>query len=186
MNLLDALIILPIAYFCYRGFRNGLIKEVLSIVGIILAVFFTFRYMDPLGEAISPLFEEGNSIIPFVSALIIFIGTVSLVNIVAFLSKKFLETIRLNFINRLSGIAFGFLKSGIIISAVLIILAGFNLPPEESREESVTYSYVIHFAPWVYDSVATMYPGAEDFTATIEQTMDQYNPIENFPIQYKL
>jgi membrane protein required for colicin V production len=182
MNLLDFLILLPIAYFCYRGFRNGIIKEVFSIVGIVLAVFFTFQYMEPMGEVISPIFEEGDSIVPFVSALVIFIGTIIIANLIAYLSRKFLETIRLNFINRLSGVAFGFLKSGIIISAILIIMAGFDLPSQESREESVAYSYIIHMAPWAYNSVATIYPGAEDFTATVEKTLDRYNPIENFPI----
>jgi membrane protein required for colicin V production len=181
MNLLDFLILLPIAYFCYRGFVNGLIKEVLSIVGIILAVFFTFQYMEPVGNAISPLFEPKASYVPFVSAVIIFISTLAIVHLIAYLSRKFLETIQLNFVNRLSGAAFGFLKSGIVISAILLMLAGFNLPSQEARQDSATYSYIIYLAPWTYDTVATVYPGAKDFTATVQKTLEQYNPIENFP-----
>ncbi|NGP87144.1 CvpA family protein [Fodinibius halophilus] len=181
MNLLDILILLPIAYFCYRGFMNGIIKEVLSIVGIILAVFFTFQYMEPVGRIIEPLFEEKASFVPFISGLVIFIGTVAGVNLIAYLSKKVLETIKLNFINRIAGALFSSLKSGIVISAVLLIMAGFSLPSQESRDASATYSYVIYFAPWAYDVVATIYPGAEDFKATIEQTLEKNNPINNFP-----
>jgi membrane protein required for colicin V production len=182
MNLLDFLILLPIAYFCYRGFVNGLIKEVLSIAGIILAVFLTFQYMDPVGKLISPIFEDKAAFIPFASGLIIFVSTLAAVHLVAYLSKKFLETIKLNLVNRISGAAFGFLKSGIVISAILLISAGFNLPSQESRKDSVTYSYVVYLAPWTYDAVAAVYPGAEDFTSTIKQTLGEYNPIENFPI----
>ncbi len=182
MNLLDILILLPIAYFCYRGFMNGVIKEVLSIAGIILAVFFTFQYMEPVGNLIRPLFEEQSSIIPFVSGLIIFIGTVVLVNLIAFLSKKFLETIKLNFVNRMAGLGFGFLKSGIVVSAILLILAGFNLPSQQAREDSAAYPYIIYLAPWAYDAVATIWPGAENFTDTIENTLREYNPIKNFPL----
>jgi len=181
MNLIDFIILIPIAYFAYRGFANGIIKEVLSIVGIILGVFLTFQYMEPVSAAINPLFEEGASFVPFVSAIVIFVGTLSLVHLAAFLSKKFLETIKLNFINRIAGAAFGFLKSGIVISAILIILAGFSFPSEETRQSSATYPYVIYLAPWAYDTVATVYPGAEDFTTTIQKTFEQYNPIENFP-----
>ncbi len=181
MNLLDCLILLPIAYFCYRGFMNGIIKEVLSIAGIVLAVFFTFQYMEPVGQAISPLFEDKASFIPFVSGLLIFVGTVALVNLVAFLSKKFLETIKLNVVNRVAGAAFGGLKSGIVVSAILLILAGFSIPSQQARQDSATYPFVIYMAPWAYDTVATIYPGAEDFKATIEKTLEQYNPIENFP-----
>lgn len=185
MNLLDFLILLPIAYFCYRGFVNGLIKEVLSIIGIVLAVFLTFQYMEPVGQIISPMFEDKTAIIPFASGLIIFITTLAAVHLVAFLSRKFLETIKLNFINRLSGAAFGFLKSGIVLSAILLILAGFNLPSQQSRQDSLTYSYVVYLAPWAYDTVASVYPGAENFKATVEKTLEQYNPIENFPILEK-
>lgn len=181
MNLVDFLILIPIAYFSYRGFVNGIIKEVLSIVGIILGVFLTFQYMDPVSAAIKPLFEEGASFVPFISAIIIFVGTLSLVHLIAFLSKKFLETIKLNFVNRIAGAAFGLLKSGIVISAILLILAGFTIPSEDARQNSATYPYIIYLAPWAYDTVAAVYPGAENFTTTIQKTLEQYNPIENFP-----
>ena len=181
MNILDFLILLPIAFFAYRGFKNGLIHEVLGIVGIILAVFLTFQYMDAAASYIRPFFEEGASYIPFVAALLIFIGTLVIVNIIAFASKKFLETIRLNFINRIAGLGFGALKCGIIISALLLVIAGFNMPSEKVRNESAAYPYVIYLAPWAYDTVATIYPGAEDFAQTIEKTIDEHNPIENFP-----
>ena len=181
MNILDFLILLPVAFFAYRGFKNGLIHEVLGIVGIILAVFLTFQYMDPAAEYIRPFFEENASYIPFVAALLIFIGTLVIVNTVAFISKKFLETIRLNFINRIAGLAFGTLKCGIIISALLLVIAGFNIPSKEVRNESAAYPYVIYLAPWAYDTIASVYPGAEDFTRTVQKTIDKHNPIENFP-----
>lgn len=181
MNLLDLLIVIPLFYFSYRGFVNGIIKEVLSIVGIILAVFLTFEYMDAVSVLIRPLFNENASYIPFISGAILFIGIVAAVQLIAFLSKKFLEAINLNFINRLSGMGFGFLKSGIVVSAVLLILAGFGLPSDKAREESFTYSTIIYLAPLVYDAVATIYPGAENFSETIQKTLDEYNPIKNFP-----
>lgn len=181
MNLLDFFILIPICYFCYRGFVNGIIKEVLSIAGIVLGVFISFTYMDATSAAISPFFEEGAGFVPFISGAILFIGTVAAVQFTAYLMKKFLETIKLNMINRISGLAFGFLKSGIAISALLIILAGFNLPSEQARENSLTYSSIIYLAPVAYDAVAVIYPGAENFSETIQETMDQHNPIENFP-----
>lgn len=181
MSLLDFLIVLPIALFTYRGFINGIIKEVLSIVGIILAVFLTFQYMEPVGKAISPLFDEKSSYIPFVSALLIFLGTVAVVNLVAFISKKILETIQLNFLNRIAGAGFGFLKSGIMVSAILIILAGFNIPSQQVREDSTTYPHILKVAPWAYNSVASIYPGAEDFASTLKKSLKDYNPTNNFP-----
>ena len=181
MNLLDYLILIPILFFCYRGFVNGIIQEVLSIVGIVLAVFLSFQYMDAVGSLIRPMFSENAGYIPFLSGALIFIGTVAAVQLIAFLTRKFLETVKLNFLNRLAGLGFGFLKSGIVISALLLILAGFNLPSQEARNNSVSYPYIIYLAPFTYDAVALIYPGAEYFTETVDKTLDRYNPIENFP-----
>ncbi|MFH5832087.1 CvpA family protein [Halalkalibaculum sp. DA3122] len=181
MNLLDLIILLPLLYFAYRGFVNGLIKEVLSIAGIVLAVFLTFEYMDTLNKLIGPFFGGDESYIPFISGAILFIGTIVVVQVIAHLSRKMLEAVNLNFINRISGMAFGVLKSGIVISAILLILAGFNQPSEEVRNESVTYSNIVYLAPLAYDLVASAWPGAENFSDTIHKTLDEYNPIQNFP-----
>ena len=182
MNILDLLILLPVAYFAYRGFKNGLIHEVLGIVAIILAVFLTFQYMEPASAWLHPFFEENAGYLPFVAAMIIFLGTLVLINVIAIAGRKVLQTVNLNFINRLAGLAFGALKCGIIISALLLVIAGFNLPPEKVRTESSAYPYVIQLAPWAYDAVASVYPGAEDFINTVQKTIDEHNPIENFPI----
>lgn len=181
MNLLDLIILFPLLYFGYRGFVNGFIKEVFSIAGIILAVFLTFEYMETATAIIRPYVSGDGSYIPFVAGAIIFIGTIVVVQVVAHLFKKALEAVNLNFINRISGMAFGVIKSGILVSAVLLILAGFNQPSEQSRQESMTYSTVVYFAPLAYDAVASVYPGAENFSETIKKTLDEYNPIKDFP-----
>lgn len=181
MNILDFLILLPIAYFGYRGFRNGLIHEVLGIIGIVLAVFLTFHYMDEASAYIQPYFETNAGYVPFVAALLIFIGTLIIVNIIAQLLQKVLETIHLNILNRIAGLVFGALKCGIIISALLLVVAGFNIPSDQTRNESLSYPHVIYLAPWAYDTVATIYPGAEDFVQTIQKSFENHNPIPNFP-----
>lgn len=181
MNTLDLLIILPIAFFAYRGFVNGFVKEVLGIIGIVLGVFLTFRYMDEAGAYIQPFFENNTVYVPFVAAFFIFIGTLIAVNILASLSSKLLEAIQLSFINRATGLAFGALKCGIIISALLLMAAGFNMPSQEVRDNSASYPYIIYLAPWAYDTVARVYPGAEDFAETVQETLNKHNPISNFP-----
>lgn len=177
MNLLDFLIFIPILYFCYRGMRNGLIGEVLGIIGIILGVFLTFHYMDEMADFIRPIVEGDPSYLPFLAGAIIFFGTLIVVQLIAFMLRRFLQVIHLNIVNRILGFFFGMLKGGIIVSAILLLLAGFNQPSKQSREESIAYSYVIYLAPWAYNAVAT-----ENFSRTIQDTLNKYNPIENFPI----
>lgn len=182
MVTLDIIIALPILYFGYKGAVNGLVKEVLNIVGITLAVFLTFNYMDAFGSVIAPFFEENQEYIPFASGAILFLGTLIIVAILAYLAKKLLEAVKLGAINRLFGALFGALKASMIVSAALLLLSGFNFPAEQTTEDSILYEYVIQVGPATYEVIALIYPGAEGFTETIQQNISKYNPAEDLPI----
>ena len=182
MYTLDIIIALPILYFGYKGAVNGLVKEILNIVGIALAIFLTFNYMDAFGNIIAPFFEDNPEYIPFASGVILFLGTLIIIGIIAYLTKKFLEAVKLGAINRIFGALFGALKASMIVSAGLLLLSGFNFPAEQTREDSLFYEYVVQVGPAVYETIAFIYPGAEGFTETIQQNISKYNPAEKLPI----
>ncbi|MFD2531153.1 CvpA family protein [Gracilimonas halophila] len=186
MLILDLIIATPLLYFGYKGAVNGLVKEVLNIVGIILAIFLTFNYLDAFTGLIAPMFEEGASYVPFVSGVILFIGTLGVVAVIAYATKEFLKAIKLSIVNRILGGVFGALKSGLVVSAVLLLLAGFNVPSDEAREESYLYPAVIYLAPLTYNTVALVYPGAENYSQTLKENIGEYNPLENIPFLNEL
>lgn len=181
MLILDLIIATPILYFGYKGAANGLVKEVLNIVGIILAIFLTFNYLDAFTGILSPMFDEGASYLPFVSGAILFIGTIGIVALIAYATKELLKAVKLSTVNRVLGAAFGGLKSGLVVSAILLILAGFNVPGEDARNKSYLYPAVIYLAPMVYNGVAVIYPGAENYTETLKENIGDHNPLENIP-----
>ncbi len=183
MHIIDLIIAIPLLYFMYKGAMNGLVKEVLNIVGIVLAIFLTFNYMDVLSGILKPFFEDDSAAyIPFLSAAILFVGTLAIIALIGYLTKEALKAVKLSTLNRVLGAIFGFLKSGLIVSTILLLAAGFNIPKEEVRDESVLYPYIIYLGPWAYEAVAIIYPGAESYTETIQENLSKYNPVENLPI----
>lgn len=180
MNILDLLIILPVGYFAYKGFLAGIIQEVLGIAGIIMGVFVTFAYMKPVSVIIEPVFTNPDTA-TIVAGLLLFIGTIAIVQTAGYMVRKFLELIKLNFINRIAGFFFGALKSVIVVSSFLWLFAGFNLPAEETKRESVTYPLVIPIAPMVFDMVSSAVPSTRSFIETLEETIREDNPIRNNP-----
>lgn len=181
MLILDLIIAAPIVFFGYKGAVNGLVKEVLNIVGIVLAIFLTFNYLDAFTGIVAPLFEEGASFVPFVSGVVLFVGTLGVVALIAYATKEFLKVVKLSLVNRILGASFGALKSGMVVSAILLLLAGFNIPGEKAREDSYLYPAVIYLAPYTYNGVALIYPGAENYTETLKENIGEYNPLENIP-----
>lgn len=178
MNALDLLIILPIGFFAYKGFTAGFIQEILGIVGIIIAVFVTFAYMKPVATFLERFFS-GTDTLTIVAGLILFIGTIVIVQLIGHAVREFLEFIKLNFLNRIAGLFFGAVKSAIVISGFLWLFAGFNMPAEDTREDSLLYPIVISLAPATFDLIASVYPGIENFIETIEDAIQEDNPIRN-------
>jgi membrane protein required for colicin V production len=185
MNLVDLFILFPIGYFTYRGFRNGFIQEFFSIAGIVIAVFVTFKYMKPVSGFARPFIENPDSAV-IATGIVLFIITLAVIQVVAFWLETIFNVIRLNIINQFAGSVFGALKSAIVVSAALLLLAGFDVPEEENRNASATYPIVIYIAPAAYNAVATIWPGTEDFIQTIEKSIRESNTLRSLPIFEKL
>jgi len=177
MNTIDIIVLIPIVYFGVMGFRNGFVRELFGVAGIVLSIFLTFYYMHSLAEIIVSYGLVNAEFAPYISGIIIFIGTLATVQLIAWVIKKFLEKVYLSTANRILGSIFGILKSSIIISALLLLLSGLKLPSEDLRKESISYPYLVQVAPLAYNTAALMYPGTEDFAKTIKGTIKEYNPI---------
>ena len=185
MNYLDVIILVPLAYVAYRGFVNGLIREVFGIVGIILAVFVAFEYMGPAAEFISPFIDlTDNSVL--ITGIVLFILVLIVVRFFAWLLEQLFRLVRMGVVNKFAGFIFATLKGAIFLSAILLLLAGIGIPSEEIRDESELYPVIIYAAPAAYDMAASLYPGTKDFINTIEKTIEENNSIRQLPIFEKI
>lgn len=182
MNYLDLLLLLPIGFFAYEGFKNGIVREVFGIIGVVLAVFLTFLLMEDMTSILRYFWFTPADYLPILAGLILFFGAIIFTRFLANLIHKMLEVVSLNFINKILGSAFGALKTAIVFSAVLLLLAGFNLPNEETRNESKVYNHIIFIAPAVYNTIVSVYPGTEDFITVIEKNINQNNPLKSLPV----
>jgi membrane protein required for colicin V production len=181
--IVDIFIGLPLLYLEYKGAVNGIVKEILNIVGLVLAVYITFNYMDTAATYVAALFEDGaQSFIPFLAGALLFIIVLSLVSLIAYWTREWLDAVKLGTVNRFLGSLFGILKGSVFISAILLLLVGFQVPREELRKQSILYPYVIQAAPASFNIITAAYPGAENFTDTISKTLENYNPVDKLPV----
>jgi len=158
MSLLDLAILLIVLFFSFQGFRNGLVREILTLAGLLAALFVALHYMAPLSLWLLKFVELSVELVSILSATILFSLVFTIALIFAYLIQKFLEVIHLNLINRLFGLFFGGLKSAIVISLLLIFMAGMNIPDQEIRQESLIYSYILRLAPMVFEKLEHRIP----------------------------
>ncbi|MFW6347398.1 MAG: CvpA family protein [Cyclonatronaceae bacterium] len=168
MNLLDGIILVPLLFAGFQGFRNGLMREVIGLVGVVLSLFVSFRYLDETARAVSDVITISETYLPIVAFAVLFLSLLAGVQALIYLLEKILKMAMLSLPNRLLGLAFSVLKSSVFISAFLILLALFDMPGEELREGSMLYGYITPVAPVAYDALATVYPETENLAQTLE------------------
>lgn len=177
MNLVDGFILIPLVYYAFRGFKNGFIREAFSVVGLIIAVFFAFSFMGPVSEAATVAWDISFEHLPYIAFAVIFLVLLIAFNLVIIFTEHLLKALYLSMPNRVFGLILASLKCALLISVVILFLSGFDIPGEQTKAESMSYPFFAQIAPVVYDGIAVIYPGAESFTDTVQETIDQYNPI---------
>lgn len=181
MNAFDIIVLIPLAFFGFTGFKNGLVKELLGLVGIVIAVFLSIHYTDSLTSLLRSLTGNTSRYLPWISLIIMLVGTLVAFQVLSYLLTGLLSFLALGIPNRILGMLFGLTKSGLVISILLLLLAGVGLPSKKTRTESFTYSYLILLAPAAYNMIAIIYPGAKNYTQTVQKTIDTYDPLNHIP-----
>lgn len=153
MNILDIILVIPLLWALYRGFRKGLIYMVASLTALVLGVFGAIRFHESTGEILKSWFVINPEHINLISFAISFIFIVLVVHLAAFLVDKLIKAVALSFINRAAGMIFGLLTATFIISIVLMPLDAANSRSEfisqETIDESLLYKPLTNFAPTV-------------------------------------
>jgi membrane protein required for colicin V production len=177
--LVDILIALPLIGMLLKGLKNGFVHETLTLVGQVLAVFLAFTYMEQVGTIVKSFLGFSGPALPLIAFLLIYIIFIILTHIVIKLINSLVKVAYLSVFNMLLGALFSTFKAVLLVSVVLILLAGFNLPAQESRSESYLYAYVVPIAPATYNVIATFYPGANTFRDEAGGYIDRFNPLKD-------
>ena len=123
MNWLDIVIIVLIAIPTFIGLKAGLIKAVLSLVGVIVGVILAGQYHQALGEQLT--FISQANVANIVAFAIILIVVMIIAAVLASVLKWLVSLVLLGWINRLGGVIFGLLLGVIFCGALLAIWAKF-------------------------------------------------------------
>ena len=146
MSYLDLFFGVVIAWGAYSGFSKGLIKELASILGVIIGVFLAKNYYPYLDIKLKPIFESEAGFISILSAILIFLLTIMVFKIIAKFLTKFLKIIALGLLNRIIGSVFGVFKTVLLLCVLVFIFSNINnvtgLIKAEKLSQSFFYSKV--------------------------------------------
>jgi len=161
LSLIDFGILGVLALALVRGYMVGGLRQITSIIGMVLAFILAVLYMRPLGvqvEAwgISPVFSE---LVAFMGIfLVVFIG----VSLVTRMLAGILKALRLGLLDNVLGSVLSAGKVLLVISGVFLLLAQAGWPADDTREASAFYEPVRDALPIAWDHTAAYVGDTEE------------------------
>ncbi len=140
MHILDLIILSALGYGLYTGFRKGLVHMLLSLAGLLAAVFLAAQFSERLIPWLGSHLKLGPGSLRWTAYLTVFLGTLLLVALISRLLGKLLKAAGLGWANRLSGAALSALKYllilGLLLKLVDSVQQRFPVLPEDYAQGS--------------------------------------------------
>ncbi|MDD5190669.1 MAG: CvpA family protein [Dehalococcoidales bacterium] len=133
MNWLDIVILAYLVVSVITGIAQGLIKSVLSLVGIIVGLILAANYYHQLANVFG--FISNKDIAEIVAFILIMGAVLALAALLALVLKTIINSILLGWVDRIGGGVFGLLMGVLTVSgilAVIVKLTGSNLISESA------------------------------------------------------
>ena len=154
MNVLDLILIIPLAWALYRGITKGLIYSVASLLALFLGILGAIHFSFLTEGYIQSWFNLNPKYLPLASFLVTFMLIVAGIHILAFVFDKVIKAVALGIVNRIAGGIFNVLKVAFILSVLLSVVNYLdtfsNIVPDEKKESSILYSPISSFAPALF------------------------------------
>ena len=141
MNWIDILVLIPLCWYAYRGFRNGFLMEIVSLAALFLGLFVSYKFSDLIA-----LWVTGTTLAKPISFSLCFVLTIVLVNLLGRILKRVLKPVLSEFLDKALGVLFGILKV-VLVAGVLFYFIDTVDKKEivfkhEVKETSVAYKHL--------------------------------------------
>ena len=139
MTVLEILILIPTAFYLYKGWKRGIVFEAATILGIIFGCYAAVHFSHWVAQLIH---IEGNGTM-LAAFAITFAGVIVLSFFLGKCIEGFVKIVKLNGLNKVLGAVLGALKSlcvlGVILNFILIIDVNQHLITPETKEKSALF-----------------------------------------------
>ena len=160
MNWLDIVIIVGIAITTFVGLKIGLIKAVLSLVGLIVGVVLARIFYIPLSEQLT--FIPQAALAKVAAFALIMLGVMIIAGVLAMVLKWITSVMMLGWVNRIGGAVFGLMLGLILCGALLALWVQFFGAGETITNSSLAsilsqFSLALGLMPAEFDSIRSFF-----------------------------
>jgi membrane protein required for colicin V production len=156
MNWLDIVIIVVAVFLGIVGLRQGIIKTVFGIAGLIGGIVLAGRYYDDLAALLSP---SGATWVKIAAYVIILIATLVVAGAVGRFVAKLIRLVLLEWLDKLVGFILGVFIGGLLCAAILAIAMKYD----PGTEAAISQSGLARFLMGGFPLLLALLPKEFDF-----------------------
>jgi membrane protein required for colicin V production len=132
LGLIDIAILVILCFFLLKGILRGLLKEICSLLGLVLGGVFAFTFHLPLAQFLQDSFNLPAQLCIWGAFLSIFLLVVVLFGVIGFVLNRFVKLVFLGGFNRLAGAIFGIIQ-GVVILSMIVLALNSSVAPDAVR-----------------------------------------------------
>ncbi len=146
MNFIDIIIIVPLGYAAWQGFKKGFIIELFTLLALLVGIYAGIHFSDWTAQFIRDSFDVEGKYIPVVAFSLTFLAVGAMVYFAGKMLEKMIQVVNLSPVNKILGIVFALLKMLYTLSIGIILLETYDergeFIPEDVKTESLLYEPV--------------------------------------------
>ncbi len=173
MKPLDLLLLVPLAWGAYTGFRRGVLVEIIAVVAFVLGLILGFKL---LGEAIAFLAPHvGETVakrfLPYIGFSGIFITVIFVINRFGWLLRKSLRYTIFGSFDSMAGALVGLFTYAFGLSVFFWLMTTFRVdfPKRSQTEGSYVYPIIRPLAPQVMNKLSDAIPKGGKLVEKVER-----------------
>lgn len=154
MNWIDFVIIILLVFGLARGYINGFVKELASLLALILGIWGAIKFSSWTAARLYDYFDMTGRYVGIIAFLVTFIVIVIIIHFIGLVIDKLTDKLSLGFLDSLVGMVFGVFKSALFLSIIFVVLnaidAKHHFLPREKIESSKFYNPIADLAPAIF------------------------------------
>ncbi|MDI6735579.1 MAG: CvpA family protein [bacterium] len=162
MNPIDIFFLIIILISMTISLFRGMVKEIFSILSIVGGILMANLFYAKIALLLIRFIKSSpwSNIIAFI---IIFLVVATLINLVGLFLQKTLKKLALSWLDRVGGVAFGFIRGVIIVVIIAIILVKFPI----MGNKLIASSQIVPHLSWVVKILLAFLP--DEFSSIVNE-----------------
>ena len=143
MNILDIILLVCFVPAIFQGIRKGFIAQAVSIISIVLGIWASARFANIVSSWIAQYITASEQVLKVVAFTLILVLVFLALAALGKMLEGMFKLVMLGWLNKLLGVIFALLKTGLIVGLVIIAFSSLNdnfrFVQESVLNESVLY-----------------------------------------------